>query len=102
MHALDTEKTFHRFRTPPTAQLHILPHGHGGPNGSEPQPMTSQQPNSPASPVGEEAPLVTHGNLFDIAVHGQGRARREALRQLPPDQRREAQLACQQKRWAER
>lgn len=50
-HALLETKTFDRPQSGGPSPLLVLPSGHGGPYGAEPQPMTS----SPVtSPVGEE------------------------------------------------
>lgn len=71
-----------------------LPHGHGGPGGTEPQPLTSSpQMSSTGKEAGIGVPLQSD---YEIAVHGRGKAREDAIRRLSPAMRSAARMARRQ------
>lgn len=70
------------------SQRFLLPSGHGGPEGTDPQPMT---PPLVVQSVGEEVPLPPDfGRLYKVAVHQHYKQSRAAMHKLPPHLRERA------------
>lgn len=78
IHTLESLKTFPRPQRGGPSTRFVLPSGHGGPEGAEPQPMTVPVV---VQPVGEEAPLLQR--TYQIAVSQHHKQSRVAMQKLP-------------------